>query len=75
MRSLFKYLHGAGLVKANVGGLVRTPKAPKSLPQVMTPQQTNTILNEAPTHATRQESVYPERDLAILEMLYGCGSA
>jgi integrase/recombinase XerC len=73
VRSLFKYLHRAGLVKTNVGRLVRTPKAPKSLPQVMTPQETNTILNEAPAEAQRREAAYPERELAILEMLYGCG--
>jgi integrase/recombinase XerC len=59
VRSLFKYLHGAGLVRTNVGRLVRTPKAPKSLPQVMTPQQTNSILNEAPAEAQRRESAYP----------------
>ena len=73
VRSLFKYLHGIGLVKANVGRLVRTPKAPKLLPQVMTPEQTNAILNEAPAEAQRHERAYPERDLAILEVLYGCG--
>ena len=73
VRSLFKYLHAAGLVKANVGRLVRTPKAPKSLPQVMTPEETNAILNDAPAKAQQHESAHPERDLAILEMLYGCG--
>jgi integrase/recombinase XerC len=73
VRSLFKYLHGLGVVKANIGRLVRTPKAPKLLPQVMTPEQTNAILNDAPSEAERRERAYPERDLAILEMLYGCG--
>ena len=73
VRSLFKYLHGLGQVEANLGRLVRTPKAPKLLPQVMTPEQTNAILNDAPAEANLTERPYPERDLAILEMLYGCG--
>jgi integrase/recombinase XerC len=39
----------------------------------MTPEQTNGILDVAPDEARRLERAHPERDLAILEMLYGCG--
>jgi integrase/recombinase XerC len=73
VRSLFKYLHSLSQVKANNGRLVRTPKAPKLLPQVMSPAKTNALLNDAPSKADKKERAHPERDLAILEMLYGCG--
>ena len=73
VRSFFKYLHRLNLIPVNTARLVRTPKAPKTLPVVMTPEQTNTLLNGAPEKARAEERPFPERDLAILEMLYGCG--
>ncbi|HYL77170.1 MAG TPA: tyrosine recombinase XerC [Bryobacteraceae bacterium] len=71
VRSFFKFLLREGVIRTNVAKLVRTPKAPKSLPSVMTPEQTNTLVDGVA--ADKLERPYPARDLAIFEMLYGCG--
>jgi len=71
VRSFFKYLLREGVIRTNTARLVRTPKAPQSLPSVMTPEQTNTLVDGVA--ADKLERPYPARDLAIFEMLYGCG--
>jgi integrase/recombinase XerC len=71
VRSLFAYLQREHRIDRNPAKLVRTPKMPKTLPPVMTPEQTNGLLDEVA--AGKLERPYPERDLAIFEMLYGCG--
>jgi integrase/recombinase XerC len=73
VRSLFKFLLREGVVTKNVARLVRTPKAPKSLPAVMTAEQTNGLVDGVTPAAERFERPYPARDLAIFELLYGCG--
>src|SRR5271154_1925348 len=45
VRSFFKFLLREGVVVTNVARLVRTPKAPKSLPVVMTAEQTNRLVD------------------------------
>jgi integrase/recombinase XerC len=71
VRSLFKFMLREGVIRTNVARLVRTPKAPKSLPVVMTAEQTNTLVEGVA--ADQFERPYPARDLAIFELLYGCG--
>lgn len=71
VRGLFKYLVREGLVTVNVARLVRTPKAPKTLPEVMSPDQASTIIEGATPGGLAQP--HPVRDRAILELLYGCG--
>ena len=73
VRSLFKFLLRDGVVESNIARLVRTPKAPKSLPAVMTAEQTNTLVDGISSAADKLERPYPARDLAIFELLYGCG--
>lgn len=73
VRSFFKFLIREGVIKTNVARLVRTPKAPKSLPRVMSAEQTNVMLDSLPEGAKKFERSYPHRDLAIFELLYGCG--
>jgi integrase/recombinase XerC len=71
VRGLFRFLLREGIVSVNVGRLVRTPKAPQKLPDVMTAEQANALLDGV---ATRKiERPFPARDRAIFEMLYGCG--
>jgi integrase/recombinase XerC len=60
-----------GIVPVNVARLVRTPKAPKKLPEVMSPEQVNALIDGVSTGGL--ERPYPVRDRAILELLYGCG--
>ena len=71
VRSLFGFLHHEGLIPMNPARLVRTPKTPKKLPEVMTAEQANRFVDAV---ATQQfDRPHPARDLAMFEFLYGCG--
>jgi integrase/recombinase XerC len=71
VRSWLKFLQAQGVVDKNVAKAARTPKSPRLLPAVMTAEETNAVLDAAPSVGA--ERAHPERDIAILEMLYGCG--
>jgi site-specific recombinase XerD len=71
VRGLFRFMLREGVVPLNVGRLVRTPKAPQKLPEVMTPEQVNTLIDGVA--AGKLERPFPARDRAIFELLYGCG--
>jgi integrase/recombinase XerC len=71
VRSLFRFMLRGGVIAVNTARLLRTPKAPKRLPQVMTAEQTNNLVDGVA--ADKFEKPYPERDLLIFEFLYGCG--
>ncbi|HEY1337618.1 MAG TPA: tyrosine recombinase XerC [Bryobacteraceae bacterium] len=71
VRGLFRFLLREGEVPVNVARLVRTPKAPKTLPEVPSPGQVNTLIDGVA--AGRLERPYPARDRALFELLYGCG--
>ena len=71
VRGLFKFMRREGVVPNNVARLVRTPKAPKRLPEVMTAEQANTLIDDV--GAGKLERPHPARDRAIFEVLYGCG--
>lgn len=71
VRGLFRFLMREGVVTINVARLVRTPKVPKKLPEVMTAEQVNTLLDGVA--ADKLERPFPARDRAMFEMLYGCG--
>ena len=71
VRGLFKYLLREGLVAVNVARLVRTPKAPQKLPEVMSADQASTIIEGVSPGGIEQ--LQPVRDRAILELLYGGG--
>lgn len=71
VRSFFKFLVTEGVVPVNVARLVRTPKAPKRLPDVPSAEQVNTLLDGVASG--KAERPNPARDRAIFELLYGCG--
>jgi len=71
VRSLFQFLLREKTVPANIAKLLRTPKAAKRLPVVPTAEQTNTLVDAV--GADQFERPFPERDLALFELLYGCG--
>lgn len=71
VRSLFEFLAREGTIPTNIARLVKTPKAPKHLPSVPTAEQTNALLDDIA--AGKLERSFPERDLLIFELLYGCG--
>jgi len=71
LRGLFKFLLREGVIAVNVARLVRTPKAPVKLPDVMTAEQMNRLIDGVA--ADTLERPFPVRDRAMLELLYGCG--
>jgi len=71
VRGLFGFMLREGVVKINTARLLRTPKAPQKLPEVMTAEQANRLVDAVA--AGKLERPYPARDRAIFEVLYGCG--
>jgi len=68
-RSLYRWLAQEGIVEQNPAKLVATPKLPKKLPRVPTIEEMNSVLDgQVP-----EVAAFPERDLLLLELLYGCG--
>jgi integrase/recombinase XerC len=66
VRAMFKFLLREGILQKNVASRMRTPKTRQRLPEVMTAEKTNNLLDAV-------EQFSKERDLALLELLYGCG--
>jgi integrase/recombinase XerC len=66
VRAMFKFLLREGVVQRNIASRLRTPKAKQRLPEVMSAEKTNNLLDGA-------EQFSKERDMAFLELLYGCG--
>ncbi len=73
VRGLFRFMLREGVVPLNVARLVRTPKAPQKLPEVMTADQVNSLIDAVGTGTGNLERPFPARDRAIFELLYGCG--
>ncbi len=71
VRSLFKLMLKRGLVDINPAKLVRTPKLPKTIPRVLTAEKANNLVDGVARD--QFDKPFPERDLLIFELLYGCG--
>lgn len=72
VRGLFKFLRQEGVLATNVAARLRTPKAKQRLPEVMSAEKTNCLI-DAVEAGEPVEKPSRERDLAMLELLYGCG--
>lgn len=71
VRGFFDHLLREGVISINRAKLLTTPKMPKTLPHVPTESQTNELIDAVA--ARELERPFPERDLALFELLYGCG--
>lgn len=71
LRGLFRFLVKEGTLSVNPARLMRTPKIAKKLPQVITAEQANGIIEGS--LGVEPGRPHPKRDRAILELLYGCG--
>jgi len=71
VRSFFQFLLREKSVPTNAARALRTPKAPQRVPIVPTAEQTNTLLDGVGQDSF--ERPHPERDIALFELLYGCG--
>lgn len=73
VRSFFEWAERNGFVRRNVARLLRTPKMMQTLPPVPTEETTSVLIDSVEEKAAETERPHPTRDLAILELLYGCG--
>ena len=71
VRGFFKFMRREGVVASNFAKLMHTPKAPKKLPEVMSAERVNSLIDGVA--AGKLERPHPARDRAIFEVLYGCG--
>ena len=71
VRSLLQFLVRNGVLDVNRAKLVGTPKMPKKLPRVPSAEQANRLLDQVSDNDLKR--ALPERDVAIFELLYGCG--
>jgi len=72
VRAMCKFLLAEGLLPANPAAWLRTPKTKQRLPEVMSAEKTNQML-DAVERGEGLERPSRERDIAFLELLYGCG--
>ena len=68
IRSFFKFLIIENIIINNPSELLETPKTGKKLPEFLSIDEINQLVNEV--DRSKREG---ERNLAILEVLYGCG--
>jgi len=84
LRSLYRWLGREGHAQQNPAALVATPRLPKKLPRVPTIEEMSGMFQQNPSAATPRDQSegklasevtgsFHERDLLILELLYGCG--
>ena len=72
VRALSRFLLEEGILTQNYARRLRTPKAKQRLPDVMSAEKTNSLI-DAVERGEPIEKASRERDLAFLELLYGCG--
>lgn len=71
VRALFRYLSREKRIASDPARLLRSPKMPKTVPEVPNAEVTNAIVDgELPFEIERP---YPKRDRLLLELLYGSG--
>lgn len=87
LRSLFRFCIREKLVKNNPAKLIPSPKLPRRLPTVLTPEEMNGFLNglsemrpqinpkrnAGPARREAESRLIPARDRAIFELLYSSG--
>jgi integrase/recombinase XerC len=72
VRAMFKFLLEERVLQTNIAARLRTPKVKQRLPEVMSAEKTNDLIDSVEA-SDPGEKPSKERDLAILELLYGCG--
>ena len=72
VRSLFKFLRGEGVLQTNTAARLRTPKTRERLPEILSAEKANNLIDSV-EEGSPVEKPSRERDLALFELLYGCG--
>jgi len=69
VRTFFRWMGREGRIEGNPAEGLRTPRRPRSLPRVLTPEEVERLLEIPP-----EEGWQGERDRALLETLYSTGA-
>jgi integrase/recombinase XerC len=72
VRAVFKFSMQEGTIVKNPATRLRTPRVKHRLPEVMSAERTNNLL-DAVDSGQVVEMPDKERDVALLELMYGCG--
>ena len=76
LKSFFKFLQREGRVKSNPAKILHSPKLPRTVPRVLTEEETITLL-ESPKNVEKikrkKGNLQILRDLSLMEMLYATG--
>jgi integrase/recombinase XerC len=72
IKSFFKFLKRDGKLAENPAATISTPKRPKTLPRIMTEEETNEFLDRVARESETGDAAF-SRDRAILELLYASG--
>ena len=72
VRAVFKFSLQEGVISKNPATRLRTPKIKEQLPEVMSAEKTNNLI-DAVESGEVVEMPDKERDIALLELMYGCG--
>lgn len=68
VRGLYRFLMAEGVVSADPSRLLRSPRRPRTLPKALSVEEVERVLD-----SVRSSGHEGQRDLAIIELLYGCG--
>ena len=68
IRSYHKYLSGETIISENPALVIKNPKIPKKLPDVLSEKEISSIIG-----SIKESSQFYQRDKAMIEMLYSCG--
>lgn len=71
LRALWKFLLREGAVAQDVARLLTLPKLPKTVPVVPSAESVNELLDRVAAGVAERDTLV--RDIAIFELLYGCG--
>lgn len=63
-----------GLISADFGARLQTPKAHRTLPGVLNIESANTVMESLAVRAAEEETPLTIRDVAIVELLYATGA-
>jgi integrase/recombinase XerC len=72
VRAVFKFAMQEGAITKNPATRLRTPKVKQRLPEVMSAERTNNLI-DAVDSGNVVEMPDKDRDVALLELMYGCG--
>jgi integrase/recombinase XerC len=72
LRSFFKFLLREGVLTESPAASISSPKRPKTLPRIMSEEETNQLLDRMARESERGDPALA-RDRAILELLYASG--